>query len=192
MRRYIVSGTPGAGKTVLVEELRARGYAVVAEAATDVIAELQARGVDEPWRDPGFLDAIVAVQRERQCQAPAAGVQPVGVQIFDRSPICTLALAHYGGQSATDTLAAEVERILRERVYERQVFFVRPLGFITPTAARRITLAESVEFERIHEEVYRAHGFELVDVPPGEVAERAAMVERLVRSWSGKSGAARI
>jgi predicted ATPase len=31
-------------------------------------------------------------------------------------------------------------------VYERTVFLVRPIGFVAPTAARRISYAESLEF----------------------------------------------
>ena len=99
-------------------------------------------------------------------------------QLFDRSPICTLALAHYGGRPVPPALAAEVARVTAERTYEPRVFFVRLLGFITPTAARRITLAQSIWFERIHERVYREHGFALVDVPAGSVEERVALVER--------------
>lgn len=45
MRRYVLTGAPGAGKTALVDVLSERGYPVVAEAATDVILQRQARGV---------------------------------------------------------------------------------------------------------------------------------------------------
>ncbi|HET8662187.1 MAG TPA: hypothetical protein VFM55_24790 [Micromonosporaceae bacterium] len=34
------------------------------------------------------------------------------------------------------------------------------------------------------EQAYRAHGFELVDVPAGTVAERAGLVDRCLRSWA--------
>ena len=61
MRRYIITGAPGAGKTTIVTALRERGYPVVDEAATDVIAREQAAG---PRRAvdarPGFVDAILA------------------------------------------------------------------------------------------------------------------------------------
>ena len=66
MRRFIITGAPGAGKTTILDVLRERGYAVVEEAATDVITREHARGRDEPWRDESFLDAIVLLQRERQ------------------------------------------------------------------------------------------------------------------------------
>ncbi|WP_261881219.1 ATP-binding protein, partial [Mycobacterium marinum] len=53
-RRYILTGTPGAGKTSIVRRLAELGHAVVAEAATDVILGRQARGEDEP-RAPALL-----------------------------------------------------------------------------------------------------------------------------------------
>jgi predicted ATPase len=179
--RYIITGAPGAGKTTILAALRARGYAVVDEAATDIIAEEQALGRVEPWGDPGFIDAIALLQCKRQQQPAPATV----VQVFDRSPICTVALAHYGGRPVTPILAREVERVVAEGIYQPRVFFVHLLGFITPTAARRITLAQSVRFERFHEQAYRALGFELVDVPAGTVEERVELVDRYIRSWSG-------
>jgi hypothetical protein len=36
-----------------------------------------------------------------------------------------------------------------------QVFFIRNLGFMRPTEARRISFQEALRFEPIHEEVYR-------------------------------------
>ena len=180
MRRYIITGAPGAGKTTILAALRDRGYAVVDEAATDVIARHLATGRDQPSHDAGFLDAIARLQRERQQQpAPATTVQ-----VFDRSPICTLALAHYLGQPVTPFLAREVDRVVAAGLYQPRVFFVHLLGFITPTAARRITLAQSIRFQRFHEQAYRDHGFELVDVPAGTLDDRVRLVDRHIRSWS--------
>ena len=44
MKRYILTGTPGSGKTSIIHELKNQEYAVVEEAATDVIALEQANG----------------------------------------------------------------------------------------------------------------------------------------------------
>jgi len=60
------------------------------------------------------------------------------------------------------------------------VFFVRLLGFITPTAARRISYADSVRFEAFHEQAYREHGFQLLDVPAGPPEQRADLIARTV------------
>jgi predicted ATPase len=182
VKRYVITGAPGAGKTTILAALRERGYAVVDEAATDVIARKHALGVDEAWREEDFLDAIALLQRERQLQPPPPAT---AVQVFDRSPICTLALAHYLGRPVTPALAREVERVVASGIYEPRVFIVRLLGFIAPTAARRITLEQSVRFEQFHERAYRNHGFELVDVPVAAVEDRVRLVDRHIRAWAG-------
>jgi predicted ATPase len=151
---------------VLLRALERAGHAVVEEAATDVIALAQAEGVAEPWTDPGFIDAIVTLQVQREARA-------VGdVVIFDRSPVCALALARFLGHPVSPLLRAALER----DVYERRVFLARGLGFITPTAARRISLKDAQRFEAVHEAAYRELGYELIPIAPGPPAERAAAV----------------
>jgi predicted ATPase len=90
--------------------------------------------------------------------------------------ICTLALARFLGRPVTRRLAAEVARVVSAGTYERAVFLVRPIGFIVPTAARRISYRESLDFEWLHEAAYREHGFEIIAVAAGPVAERAAVI----------------
>ena len=55
----------------------------------------------------------------------------------------------------------------------QQAFFIRGLGFIEPSAARRISLEDALRFERVHEQVYRDFGFQLVFVEPGAPMDRA-------------------
>jgi predicted ATPase len=165
MRRFVLTGAPGVGKTTLADALRTRGHVVVREAATDVIARGQ--------EGDGFVDAVLAVQLERQRAAAGA------VQVFDRSPVCTLALARHLGVTPSAALERAAKRAAG--VYEPDVFLVRPLGFIVPTAARRISYPDSLRFEAVHEEVYREHGFTLVDVPNAPLAERVELVERYLR-----------
>ena len=66
MKRFIISGVPGAGKTAIIRELEFEGFGVVEEAATDVIAKAQAAGRPEPWTDPSFIEAIARLQQERE------------------------------------------------------------------------------------------------------------------------------
>jgi len=183
-KRYILTGTPGAGKTTVLRALADRGLSVVEEAATDVIALEQSRGVDEPWTGTAFVDAIVTLQRQRQI---VAAKEASRVQIYDRSPVCTYALCAYLGMPISRALSAELDRIDRRPIYERapiyqrQVFFVRSLGFCEPTAARKITLDDSLRFERVHEATYRAFGYELVDIPAGPVEDRVAAICEVLR-----------
>ena len=95
--------------------------------------------------------------------------------------MCTAALAVYLGHPFSPSLASELARIKNEDIYQCRVFFIRNLGFITPTEARRISFAETVRFEKLHEESYRDFGFELVSVEPGSLAERVSIIKEAIR-----------
>ncbi len=95
--------------------------------------------------------------------------------------MCTAALAVYLGHPRSSVLAAELERIKKEAIYQDRVFFVRNLGFVTPSEARRISFEDTVRFEKIHEETYREFGFELISVEPGSLVQRVGRIKAAVR-----------
>lgn len=181
MPRYILTGTAGAGKTAVLRQLEVNGLSVVEEAATDVIALSQSMGQDRPWTAPAFIDQIVGLQRLRQANTRVPETETV---FFDRSPVCTLALSRHLGFATSRLLAEEIDRILRGGVYEQTVFFVRHQGFIEPTAARRITFEDALQFERVHEQTYRELGFGLVDVPAGPLGDRVALIQRTLERFA--------
>jgi predicted ATPase len=183
VKRYVLTGAPGSGKTTVLRALAAQGQAVVDEAATDVNIALLGQGEDKPWTRSDFCDRIVALQRERQTAPAPPGVP---VQFFDRSPLCTLALARFLGRPVSAPLAQEVSRVVDERVYETSVFMVRPHGTIEATPVRRISYAEALAFEAVHEAVYREHGYALVEVPAGPISERCELVHSCVRRQLGE------
>ena len=178
MRRFIITGAPGSGKTVIIRQLELDGFSVVEESATDVTAAAHLRGTAEPWRDAAFIDEIAELQKKRQIPA---SYEPGDIQFHDRSVVCTAALAVHLGFPFSPFLAGELKRIKNEAIYENRVFFIRNLGFVTPTEARRISFQETLRFERIHEEVYRDFGFELMFIEPSSVVERVSMIKAAIR-----------
>jgi predicted ATPase len=182
MKRFILTGAPGAGKTAILRQLELEGFSVVEEAATDVIALWQAQGIAQPWMDRSFIDAVAGLQRQRQVRSASEGVE---MQFHDRSVICTAALAAYLGYSRSKMLSRELERVQAERVYRKQVFFICNLGFIKPTEARRISFEESLRFEQIHEETYRTLGFEIVSIEAGSLFDRVKAIKLALETLPG-------
>lgn len=170
--RVILTGAPGAGKTVLLHALEQNGFTVVGEAATDVIALAQAQGVDAPWLQADFIDEILRLQILRADRV----IRLREAVFFDRSPLCTLALARHLGVTPSHAWSRDLDKILAEDVYDRRVIFVGSLGFITPTPARRIGLEEAARFADLHREVYQSRGFELIELPAAPVKARVRWV----------------
>jgi predicted ATPase len=172
VKRYILTGAPGSGKTSVIKEMDQHGRIVVHEAATDIIAGAQAKGIEKPWEEARFVDDIIIMQRKRQMTTHGA------LQFFDRSPFCTYALGNYLAQlqntefQPSQVLAEEIDRCLAMRIYQPKVFFLENLGFIEHTAARKISFADSLVFEQVHVCIYQKFGFEVILVPPMPVAKR--------------------
>jgi predicted ATPase len=124
MKRYILTGAPGAGKTAIIRQLELDGFSVVEEAATDVIALWQAKGIAEPWTRPEFIDAIVSLQQTRELRS--ACVTDL-VQFHDRSVVCTAALADYLRFPRPQSLVQELQRLKPQNVFQRRVFFLMNL-----------------------------------------------------------------
>jgi len=166
-KRFIFTGTPGSGKTSVILDLEKLGHVVITESATDVIAEAQAKGNMRPWEDSDFIDNIIRVQKSRQMNATG------NLQFYDRSPFCAYALgcysAHWHGNNFNPSpiLLDEINRFLKQGIYQDKVFFFENLGFIEHTEARKISYEDALIFEKIHLDVYKKFGFKIIMVPAG-------------------------
>jgi len=174
--RYILTGTPGSGKTAILRALELAGYLVVEEAATDIIALRHAQAIAEPHTHPAFIDDITNLQKHRQMRI----ADLAQLQFYDRSPICTYALAVFLNFPISKTLAEEMARLEKAQIYQKQVFFIENLGFCEPSAARKITFEDSLKFEKVHEETYRSFGYECIKIAPQELSARVEQITRYV------------
>ena len=94
MKRYVLTGAPGSGKTILIRALEIVVCRVVEEAATSLIALEQAQGKDQPWEEPGFLDRVLALQRQRMAIKVLGGFGHLALQVHP-FPGCQWTPAHY-------------------------------------------------------------------------------------------------
>jgi predicted ATPase len=177
MQRYIFTGAPGSGKTTLINELARHGYTVIPEAATDLIAAEQLKGNLQPWSAPQFMDKIIKLQQARQV---AGSLSDSPVQLFDRSPPCTLALSKFLGFPISSVINDEIARITAENIYSPQVFFIENLGNCQQTAIRQISFAYALKFEQIHLEVYQSLSYSCIRIPPLPLKQRVNLLLKLL------------
>lgn len=156
-----------------------KGYFVIGEAATDIIAYEQAQGNPRPWEHPNFIDQIVKLQILRQQQYQ---VTSEAVQFYDRSPICTYALAIYLKYKPSHDLLEEIKRIEKNQIYQKRVLFIENMGFCTPTEARKISFEDSLAFEKIHEQAYLKFGFECIKIKPDLLLQRVNAILNSISS----------
>ena len=71
---------------------------------------------------------------------------------------------------------SEIQRIHKYDIYEKHVFFLENLGFITNTDARKISFDDSLKFEQIHRETYAKFDYECMIVPAARIDERVEII----------------
>jgi len=171
-KAFVITGTPGSGKTSVIRQLQNQEYSVVHEAATDIIEKQLSNGIVQPWENDHFVDKITNMQKERQITSIG------GLQFFDRSPFCTYALAKYMSHwkkipfNPSSILSDEIDRCIKNQIYQNKVFFFENLGFIEQTNARKISYEDALIFEHTHLDVYKQFGFNIVIVPKKHTVEQ--------------------
>jgi len=169
MRRIIISGAPGAGKTTVLAELAGRGFPTTSDSARAVIAERIARG-KTPRPDPKAF-ALELLRRDDEKYT----VAPQGAQLvfFDRSAVESLAMVH----EVAPLLEAALKEKLAAYRFHRTVFALPPWESIYQTDAERDH--SFAHAERVHSQLvkwYRWCGYAINEVPRLGVVQRAEFI----------------
>jgi predicted ATPase len=169
---FAFTGGPGAGKSTLLAHLQARGIATRPDNARAVI---QAEGErPEPQR---FCRLVLARDVEAFHQAS-------GLTLFDRTLVDAAAMTRVYG---VDTPGAEAA--VRDLRFNRLAFIAPPWREIYRTDAERDqTWADAVFAYAASLQAYQEAGYDLVELPPVDVARRAEFVLERIRSASGGGG----
>lgn len=175
MKKYILTGGPGSGKSSIILELEAQGEIVVREAAEDFIRLQQARGIAQPWLLEDFQDRILELQLQREKEIERTGRAGV---FIDRGTLDGLAYYQILGKEPSEKMKLELRKHRTEKPYAK-IFLIENLGACQTNQVRREDLAEALELERLQELNYRKHagyGRDVIRIEPDSVNIRAAMV----------------
>lgn len=168
VRRFVITGGLGVGKTALLEELNER-VVTVAEPARELIAEHKvATGETSLDHRPElFVSRLIARSIEKH-----ESVVGAGIAVFDRGIPDCVAYA-----TALDVDASTAVRAAMLRRYEDPVFVATPWRDIYRSdEMRRATFEQAKAFYSHIVTAYESLGYELLELPNTTVAARAALV----------------
>lgn len=169
-QNHLITGPPGAGKTGLIAELRARGFGCVDEPARRVLAaQRKVDGQGVPDRDPALFTELMLSAAVEDFDSRRDGAAPV---FFDRGVPDIIAYARLFGVDDGEALRAS-----KRYRYRREVFFAPPWSAIyCQDDERKMTFGEARAFGDLMRAAYREAGYALVELPLAPTPKRADFI----------------
>ena len=166
MKKYVVTGGPGVGKSTVINILANRGYDVIPEMARETIEEEVGRDSDAlPWKDLSKFQGIIA-QKQLENERRA-----VGDEIFlDRCLIDGHAYCQQGQVATPEIILNEAKGR-----YDK-IFLLDPLPKYETDSARKENAELQAIIHKATEDAYREFDYEIINVPVLDPEERVDFI----------------
>lgn len=173
---FVITGPPGSGKTPILTELAAMGFAVVPEPAREVIAHQRSiHGTAIYDKDPALFWKLMLSRAISDLEAALGTSSPV---FFDRGIPDLIGNAELFGHDASEAVQAS------DRCRYNDCVFVLPSWreiYVTDED-RRMTFEAAEAFGERVRDVYEDFGYTIIDVPRDTIAARAEFVVDAMRT----------
>jgi predicted ATPase len=173
---FVITGGPGAGKTVLLAELQKRGYRCAPEVARQIIREQAAAGGDAlPWANTERYTELMLARSVASYLEHKDAADPT---FFDRGIPDVLCYARLIGLPSI----AGIRSVCATYRYNSTVFVAPPWQEIYSTDhERKQSFAEAVETHRMMVDVYRECRYRIIELPRFSTADRAEFILDVLR-----------
>jgi len=167
--KIVFAGGPCTGKSTLIDELTARGYATVPEAARIVIGGITGGVALMPWtptRRYELQRQIILKQIELESK-----VENSEYVFYDRSGIEALAYSKFFDLH----IAPEIQNYIKNSKFD-YIFLLEPVCDVKPDNIRFENEADAKVLHSTIAMTYENLGYKLVKVPPLPVKQRADFI----------------
>ena len=168
VKKYIITGAPGTGKSTLIKSLQSKGVLCAEEVSRDIIKQeqlLQSDGM--PWDNITRFSQLVFAETMHRFNTQK------NTLICDRSLLDLIAYL----QHVNSKVFSDLENMHFHKYYHKTVFFAAPWEAIYQTDAQRPEDFETqLLLSKTIEKVYLAYGFTLCYLPCVTVEERTSFI----------------
>lgn len=174
-RLIVISGCSGGGKSRLITELSAMGYAVMHEVATRIVREQQAINGDiTPWQNPAaFCQMLIARSIEDFHRAKSMANALEGIIFFDRSFL--EGIRYYKILNMLDV--NKYDYLINDLRYSDTVYIAPPWEEIySQNSERKHSFKKSVDDCGRVLSLYLKYGYQTMELPKVDVKSRVQFV----------------
>ncbi len=173
IRRIVLTGAPGAGKTAVLNALASRGYECIPKSARAIIRARKERNLSARPPPVEFASEILSLDLDHYRRTAAAD----GLVFFDRGILDALCMGNQVGALSPEL----AKRYLSDYRYFHKVFAFPPWKEIYATDTERDqTYQDAVRVHEVLMDWYLQCGYELVEVPAMRVDERCTFIMEAV------------
>ena len=175
MKRILLIGSPGSGKTTILSELGKRGYACFQEVSREIILEAQGRGIDQLFltNPDEFNEKLLSGRIE---QFKACENLDENYAFIDRGLPDIIAYNEYINVP-TDP---KVIQVAKELIYDFVFLFPAWADIFKNDNERYESFEEAIKIQENLMETYAKYGYEICEVPVGEISDRTNYILNVV------------
>lgn len=169
MKKFVITGGPGVGKTSTIEDLKKKGYYIVSETAREIIEEqLKANGKILPWLNlDSFNLKIIELQEKKEKSIP----EKIKLAFLDRGIIDCI--GYYKAEKRLPI--KEVAQAAKNTSYDK-VFMLDPLPCYVKDDVRKEDEKKAILLHKEIEKAYEEAGVPVTKVPVASINERTKFI----------------
>ncbi|WP_340199060.1 AAA family ATPase [Ascidiimonas sp. W6] len=167
MRKIVITGGPGTGKTSIITSLESKGYTCMPEISRQITLEAREQGIDQLFLEDPMLFSNKLLEGRKKQFLETSRLNATAV-FLDRGLPDVLAYMDYIG----DVYPQEFVETCRIHRYD-QVFLLPPWKEIyTEDNERYESFEQATLIYKALKETYLSFNYELIEVPIGKLENR--------------------
>jgi len=175
MKRILLIGSPGSGKTTIISELGKRGYICFQEVSRDIILEAQKRGIKQLFlSNPDEFNEKLLSGRIAQFNA-CENLEDDYVFIDRGLPDIVAYNDYINVKSSPEAITAAAKYI-----YDYVFMFPAWKKIFKNDNERYESFEDAVKIQDNLKATYTKLGYEVCEVPTGEISERANYILNVI------------